>query len=269
MKSKVYNFILIFLFVSLMSGCAMVRFPAKLSPGEASKDHEVLIVPMKAPPILIQAWGPGTVLLFGPLGAMAADEASKEDRSKIAEELNKTIGDWKPEHILANECLSLIKQSSLIPIKNVTIANTRELPGAKSLREEEPAVFTAKRGGFGTTLQGKWMDAAAKWQRTKSNIPYKQDYPKNKSDWALEAGFVYISLEKAEKIELGIMLRFVYTNSREKVAAGAAWDRFKITPIKEISKIEDFQEDFHASVKKLCIKTLIDMGLISMKNNES
>jgi len=195
---------------------------------------------------------------------MAVDGASQESRDKIAEMLNKAVGEWKPEDVIANECLTLIRQNSLIPVNDVSISGTHELPEAEDLRVEEPNIFTAKIGGVGTTLQGKWMNAAFRWQKENGTIQYKKDYPNNNADWALETNFSYIRIEKGNKLEFGIVIKLVETSSGKTIATDASWVKIQITPINEVLKIKVFKEEFNESVNKLCSKILGDMGLISL-----
>ena len=270
MKNKNLIIVLISTYAVFAYSCSTTRFPAKLQPAETMNKQNILIIPFKAPPILIynrvHSWRTNPMvnllgLLYIPI-RYTVDEITQGKREKTAEMLNKTIGEWRPENVLAQECSTLICEYS--QIKNLKIANTREMPGTEAIREEEPKVFSAK-SGFGTTLQQKWGNALNSWLKKNSTIKYRQDYPQFDDDWVLEAGFSGITIVKSKNVELGIVVRLVDISSNKKVEVGFAGEIFIIKPINDISSFELFKEDFRKSTKKLCHKILSDMELISVQ----
>jgi hypothetical protein len=243
----------------LISGCSYKKVVRQ---EEVKNKHNIIIVPFKAPPVAIMGGGLGSFILGGYVGVALVDAATKEGRTKVVDRLNEISDQWNPSVVIAQECQTLIKGSTVLQIENVTIVDSRELPGTEDLRSKEPKLFTTQTP-FG--LGGGWMRAGSRWVReSKSPIKYRQDYPESTADWSLEVFSTYITLAKMKKIEFNVILKLVDTSSGEKIALDGTYDTFEISLAKDISNFKTLEEEFRNASRQLCSKVLSKMGLISI-----
>ena len=265
--------------ILLISGCYVggfyppnVKEFTNVKQEVTSVKHDVLLVPFKAPPIdiTIMSFGRDVVGFFwGCVGDSVFDSATVDKREKIANTMNELLKDWCPTDILAKECVNLIQQSSHFKVRNITIANFRELPGVEALRLKEPRLFNSKRGGVYTSLSFEWMKAAIReWRNGNSTIQYKNEYSQVNADMALEAsyeGIGYTIEEDKIKLRTFIMLKLIDINSGNTIAAGTSdWslDSFEILQVDKIQNSQIFKEKFSARVKQECSKILGGMGIL-------
>ena len=260
MKSTCFKIIIILMLVILISGC----YRKAIRQEEAKNRHTLIIVPFKAPPVAIMSWGAGTVILAGVAGAAVVDGATKEGREKTVDTLNRTSGQWEPSGVLAQECLDLIKKGTTFQIENISMVESRIMPGLESLQTKDSKVFTAESQiyGFGSP----WMQAGGRMLRgSKSHIQYKQEYPQSNADWALEVFSTYIHMRKLQKIEFNVGLKLVDTSSGEKIAFKDTYDTFAISLSKDISNFKLFEDEFRSAARQICSRVLSKMGLISIR----
>jgi len=257
MKSTYFKVIIILMLVISISGC----YRKAIRQEEVKNRHNLIIVPFKAPPVAIMSYGGGTVILFGVAGAAAVDGATKEGREKIVDILNRNSGQWEPSDVLAQECLGLIKNGTTFQIENISIVESRIMPGLESLQTKDSKVFTAESQiyGFGSP----WMQAGGRMLRgSKSHIQYKEEYPQSSADWALEVFSSYIYIRKMKKIEFNVGLKLVETSSRKKISFKDTYDTFAISLSKDISNFKLFEDEFRSAARQMCSVVLSKMGLI-------
>jgi len=189
------------------------------------------------------------------------DGATKVKRGGIVDLLNEIRGQWEPNIILAEKCSDLIKKNTNLQIENVSIIESRLMPGVENVQTIDSKVFTAEPQiyGFGSP----WMQSGNRMLRkSKSHIQYKQEYPQGNADWALEVFSTYIHIRKMKKIEFNVFLKLVDTSSGEKVALEFAYDNFSISLGKDVSNFKLFEEEFRSAARQLSSKLLRGMGLI-------
>lgn len=257
MKPTYYKIIMVLTLCLLTIGC----YKKVIRQEEVKIKHNIIMVPFKAPPVAIIGYGAETVLLGGVVGAAMMDGATKVKREKIVDILNDIRGQWEPNIVLAEECSDLIKKNTNLQIENISIVESRLMPGVENVQTIDSKVFTAESQiyGFGSP----WMQSASRMVRkSKTHIQYKLEYPQSNADWALEVFSAYIHISKMKKIEFNLYLKLVDTSSGEKVALDFAYDNFSISLGKDVSDFRLFEEEFRSAARQLCSKLLRRMGLI-------
>lgn len=272
MRVKGYAVALVlFTIIILFFGCQTVTIRHEFD----NNHKDILLVPFRAPPIRValeNTVGIAEFPLWGGFGSAVVDIATTGKRKDIADIQNERLLDWNPTDVLASECANLIKQSSSFLNNNITIANSRELPGVETLRSKEPSLFAFEHGGFYNTLYRKWQDAAIReWKKRDSTIEYKSEYSSIKADIALESSYLcmqyYVSGDKIE-FYVRVMLKLIDINTGNKIVAGVLDLKDFKSAIFEISKIDEqntelFKEKFRATVRQECAKVLQNMGILS------
>lgn len=234
---------------------------------ELIKPHDLLVIPYKAAPINIRTMHFGRVLALAltiqPHLAYDIEKVTtKTDVEKIAEILEKMRGEWNPSTALANECSGVIKNNRKVQINTITITNPRELPGAEDLRLADPNVFSKTYKKDDENIHWARL-SGSKWLPNDSpTIPYKQEYPQNTADWALEI-FIPIIGFRNESLAILLAIKMFNINTGEKIATAEALGTFDITPIKDESGFKQFEKEFGVAAKQLCGSALNKIGLIS------
>ncbi len=255
MKSHFNKVLTLFICIIFLFSCS---YKTSIRPEELKTNHNVMVIPFKTPPVLLESCGLGTALLFGAVGVIAVNAATSDARANTAEMLDRIRGEWDPTNVTSHECLNLLKNSSVIRLENVVITEVHNLC-TEYIEKKEPKYFTEKTG-----IYFDWFNCAFKW--LKNDIPaiqYRIEYLEMKCDWALEVTSTSIIIRKGTTLDFSVIVKLFNTRSGEKIVIGYAHDTFDISEIKEASDFKLFEEQFRNATKQLCGKTLTEMGLIS------
>lgn len=259
MRRNIYIVFILIMSILLLTACVSSK---SIRSEDLKTTHDLLIIPYKTAPIYVSSVNPAVGIAF-PLFAVGAEYAAKGDKEKFIEFMDEIKGDWNPSAAIAKECSALIKNNRKVQINNIAIANVHELPGTEKLRVAEPRVFTSKDSIISWRLLGirDWLP------NDLPTIQYKQEYPQNQADWALEI-FSSMMVIRDESIYFDIIIKIFNTDTGEKIAAifypGSGYNR---SPIKDKSGFKKFEEEFGYAAKQTCGGALNKIGLINFKEN--
>jgi hypothetical protein len=247
-------FILCFVFT--VSGCAgFVPKVATVPPSELKVPRNITLIPYKARPMLVNVNHGQAAANIGPLSVLAYRAATAEERGKIADSLNKSVGSWDPSFAAAEECLNILKSNSKVPIVNLSISNLGELPGSEDLHGKFTANFTD------SVTSGDWGKVMRNFSDTNNSlIKYKKEHPEMKSDWSLEVFCNVIGFNDSA-IGAHIYMKVMDTTKNDMIAAGSVSDSCPISGMPD--SFDAFKQIWRPLSQKLCTKALSDMGLIA------
>lgn len=225
-----------------------------------SKNNNMLIIPYKSAPIRITTYSEvATTIMTGAIGMLTYRAATKEDREQRLLFLNTNAGEWNPSITSANECANLIKKSSNVPIKNITIAIMRELPGTEKYRLDEPRVFADAVPYSLWRLLYDWV------VEKEPTLKYKQEYSTSDNDLVLEIVISQFNMLDNKSMYININLKLFNANSGELLASWLKRDSFDILPIVKDSDFPVFKSEVSNAINILCSQALYDMGLIAFQ----
>jgi hypothetical protein len=162
--------------------------------------------------------------------------------------------------VIAQECSDLIKNRTPFQIRNISMAEPREMPGLENKKQGGSKIFTAESQIY--AFGSPWGNAGNRMMQDSNYLQYGKEYPQSNSDWALEVFSQYIWIMKMKELSFNVILKLVETNSGKKIALDYSYDNFAIFLGKDISNFKSFEDEFRNAANILCSKTLRKMGLI-------
>ena len=225
--------------------------------------RDARVVPVRSQPIVVISENltlivAGTLAggLVGGVAANAADQgATAGKRATLAERLNADAGDFKPEQILAEECLKLLQSSSKARFRSLALhPEPLDLPGRNELIVGETHPFKAKSLNF-----REWHMRTRDWLRTPPDAEYVSAASGGQSVVTVETLFPSVLLINAKTFEMAVAIRIVDSAQGEIVGSRYAMVRKKISPVTGDSSFDLFVEDFRrcaTEASRECLKQL-------------
>lgn len=224
------------------------------------------VVPVRAQPILVMSenlWLVGAGTLAGGIpGALAANSADQGTtagkRNTLKERLNADSSQFKPEAILAEECVKLLQSSPTARFSNITLrAEPLDLPGCAELIASETRPFKAEsRNTFA------WYMRVQDWLKTNPTAEYAKLASEGQPVLSVEVLFPAVRLINAKTVEMDVAIRVVDSAQMKILGNRYTQTRRKIRPIAADTEFEAFIEDFRNCANEAARQSLHDLKLL-------
>jgi len=262
MKAKTQLLASLAFVLSLSTGC--IHNQSLRLPKGAQRDARV--VPVRGQPIMVMsenlALVAGATLTGGLVGGLAANAidqgTSADKRATLSGRLNADASNFKPEIILAEECVKLLNESSKRKFRAVALrAEPLDLPGRDELIRDEMQPFKTK-----SPRAFDWHLRARDWLKTPPTAEYASRAAEGQSVITVETIFPAVRLINAKTFEMDVAIRVVDSAQGKIIGSRYTMTRRKITPITRDSDFKLFEEDFRRCAREAARECLEGLNLI-------
>jgi hypothetical protein len=242
-----------------VSGCIHNK-SLRLSKGAPS---DIRVVPVRGQPIAVMSENialavVGTLVggVGGGVAANAANQGATADkRATLTGRLNEDAVNFKPEMILAEECVKLLKASAKPRFRSLSVrAEPLDLPGRGELIQGETQPFKSKN-----PRAFDWHLRVRDWLKTAPTADYAKAASEGQPGLTVETMFSVVRLINAKTFEMDVAIRVVDSAQAKIIGSRYTMVRKKITPITRDSDFGDFAEDFRRCANEAareCLKQL-------------
>lgn len=227
------------------------------------RERDARVVPVRSQPIVVLSENlalvaVGTLVggLGGGIAANAANQGATADkRATLTGRLNADGDDFKPELILAEECMKLLQTSSKVRFRSLTLhSEPLDLPGRSELIVNESQPFKSKN-----PKAFDWHLRARDWLRTSPAAEYADATSGGQPVVTVETLFPVVRLINAKTFEMDVAIRVVDSAQGKIIGSRYTMVRKKIRPITRDSDFDLFVEDFRRCANEAsreCLKQL-------------
>jgi len=262
MRNKAINLLGLTLVGLLMAGCSSLPpawQPHPMSNTSSLKNKATVVVPVQGAGIALQNSQIGTAALFGVVGvAIKENLIDKPNRDAFLEKNGDNTTSFSPEEVLAEECVSLLNQSSWSSGTNVMLFNGLEkIPG---LAPEIAAETHPFRSAFSELMT--WQNAYSGWLVGGPVHAFKADEMGSRQVVSLEVTTV-LPLLKGTDLSFGVLMRLMDPVTGQSIASGfCRQDDFKVHPFKNSTDLNLFEADYRQCARQVSEKLLKQLNLL-------
>lgn len=229
-------------------------------------NRNLSVIPVRGQPVVVSSENLALVAagaLVGGVGggvaANAADQgASSDKRATLTGRLNADAPDFKPEVVLAEECVKLLKSSPKAAFASVTMrAEPVDLPGRSEMVRGETQPFKSDN-----SHSWDWFKLGTKWRE---GPPIHDNAPASGADHptvALEVTYQVVFLKNGKSLESQATIRVADLSKGEILGSHYTITLCNIRPITQTSDVSLFVEDFRKCAHELAQKCLRDLNLL-------
>lgn len=218
-------------------------------------------MPVKGQPIGVMSVHVGTVFAGGLVGALIEESATSSSRGTLCDRLNRDTH-FHGERILAEECASLLRSSSKIKCRDVTVHPLDlAVPGTKEMEPAEQQKFKSSRSISNTYV---WRGKISEWLKGPSVAG--NCLAPGKRPLYLEVTLSEVKLNQNKNItaEKGICIRLIDPETGKIIGSSKTGmiDSFDISEVTTSSDLRTFESDFRRGMNKFARQMLADLGLL-------
>ena len=193
------------------------------------------------------------------VGPQAEDARAEPEKTVLSERLNRLLPDFRPEQILAQECVAILQSSSSAVFRNVALSpDTAVMDGAGELLKHEPKPFKPS-----PLNHAKWGSLGMRWRKSPPSAGAASLGPSGQDKLALEVAFFYVLLNHGDSLEVALCQRLTDPAKGQILGmTGFLVGQSKITPVTQTSDPAVFVKDFRRSVNELARQALKALKLI-------
>jgi len=241
--------------LALVSAGCVSNKSARLS---QTAEKQLLVAPARSQPVLIVSEHVSSVLFGGLTGVLIEKAATSQVRRTLEDRLNADLKDFTPEAALAEECLKLLKTSSKVRFKEITLrADSLDIPGRSELIQHEANPFKTS-----TKNQFDWHMVYARWLKTPPTYGATGFSDGGQAELALEVTFPMLLLNHGNRLEMNAAMRLLDLKSGRIVGKQYSAGIYKLTPITATSDIKVFLAEFQKCLSEIAHQSLKELKLL-------
>ena len=245
-----------------LSGCSSLPpawRPHPIANASSLQDKATIVVPVQGAAIALQNSQIGTAALVGVLGvALKENLIDKPNRDSLLAKSGEQASAFCPEVVLAEECASLLNQTSWSSGTNVTLLHGLEkMPRLAPELAGEPHPFRSSFSELRT-----WQKAYSEWLISVPVHTFSTNEAGSRQVVSLEVTIV-LPLLRSKDLSFGVLMRLMDPVSGQSIASGfCRRDNITVHPFKSAADLDAFVADYRKCARQVSETLLKQLKLV-------